>query len=144
MKPLAGRFYEPTTNRADACLRWLAADSRVAVLTVAMETIQQLEQNIKALQRPLSEEDRRSLIADLRYVSPRFCRMCGSCDGACPNGLAVSDLVRVAMYLEGYRNAGLARHQMEAIPAASVGWHATSVIHALFTAPTALQCVIAS
>jgi hypothetical protein len=117
MKPLAGRFYEPTTNRAEACLRWLAAESRVHTLPVAMESIKQLEQNIGALQRPLSEDDRHNLIADLRYVSPRFCRMCGNCDGACPNGLAVSDLVRVAMYLEGYRDAGLALHQLEAIPA---------------------------
>ncbi|HYG34955.1 MAG TPA: hypothetical protein VEC99_09235, partial [Clostridia bacterium] len=48
----------------------------------------------------------------------RFCRMCGECRGTCPNGLAVSDLVRVAMYSEGYGNKELARHHFEAIPAA--------------------------
>ena len=117
MKPLAGRFDEATTGRPDACLRWLAADPRVHSIPVAMQSTEQLDQNIAALQQPLSEEDRRRLTASLRHVSPRFCRMCGACDGACPHGLAVSDLVRVAMYLEGYRDPGLARLHLEFIPA---------------------------
>jgi aryl-alcohol dehydrogenase-like predicted oxidoreductase len=117
MKPLAGRFDEATTARPDACLRWLAADPRVHSIPVAMQSTEQLDQNIAALQQPLSEEDRRRLTASLLHVSPRFCRMCGACDGTCPNGLAVSDLVRVAMYLEGYRDPGLARFHLESIPA---------------------------
>jgi uncharacterized protein len=117
MKPLAGRFDEATSARPDACLRWLAAEPRVHSIPVAMQSVEQLDQNIAALQQPLSEEDRRRLTASLLHVSPRFCRMCGACDGACPNGLAVSDLVRVAMYLEGYRDPGLARLHLESIPA---------------------------
>lgn len=117
MKPLAGRFDEATTGRPDACLRWLAADPRVHSIPVAMQSAEQLDQNIAALQQPLSEEDRRSLTASLPHVSPRFCRMCGACDGACARGLAVSDLVRVAMYLEGYQDLGLARLQLESIAA---------------------------
>lgn len=117
MKPLAGRFDEPTMRQPGACLRWLAADHRVHSLPVAMQSIEQVDQNVAALQRPLSDEDRGSLVASLPYVSPRFCRMCGTCDGACPHGLAVSDLVRVAMYLEGYQDRALARFQLESIPA---------------------------
>lgn len=116
MKPLAGRFDEPNAGRPDACLRWLAADQRVHSIPVAMQSVEQLDENIAALQQPLSEEDSRRLTASLSHVSPRFCRMCGACDVACPHGLAVSDLVRVAMYLEGYRDPGLARLQLESIP----------------------------
>ncbi|MCC6233591.1 MAG: aldo/keto reductase [Verrucomicrobiales bacterium] len=116
MKPLAGRFYEATTDRPDACLRWLAADPRVHSLPVAMQNAAQLDQNVAALQTPLSDEDQRLLTASLSHVSSRFCRMCGACDGACPHGLAVSDLVSVAMYREGYQDPGLARCQLEAIP----------------------------
>ena len=117
MKPLAGRFDEATTARPDACLRWLAADPRVHSIPVAMQSTDQLDQNIAALQQPLSEEDRRRLTASLLQVSPRFCRMCGACDDTCPHGLAVSDLVRVAMYLEGYRDPALARFHLKSIPA---------------------------
>jgi MinD superfamily P-loop ATPase len=81
-----------------------------------MRTTGQVDQNISALQTPFSDEDRRILTAGFPRVSPRFCRMCGACDGACPHGLAVSDLVRVAMYSEGYGDAGLARSQLESIP----------------------------
>jgi predicted aldo/keto reductase-like oxidoreductase len=116
MKPLAGRFNDPSSDRPDACLRWLAADPRVHTLPVAMQSAEQVDQNLTALQRPLSDEDRRRLTASLPHVSPRFCRMCGDCRGACPKGLAVSDLVRVAMYLEGYQDPGLARHHLAGLP----------------------------
>jgi predicted aldo/keto reductase-like oxidoreductase len=116
MKPLAGRFYEKTTRKPDALIRWLAADARVHTIPVGMYTVEQVEQNVGALHKPLSDEDRKDLKGLMAYNSLRFCRMCGACDGRCPYGLAVSDLVRVAMYAEGYRNPGLARTHLAAIP----------------------------
>lgn len=116
MKPLAGRFYEKTTQKPDALIRWLAADRRVHTIPVGMYTVEEMEQNVAALQKPLSDEDRKELKGLMAYSSPRFCRMCGSCDGRCQRGLAVSDLVRVAMYAEGYGNPGLARTHLAAIP----------------------------
>lgn len=118
MKPLAGRFYEKTTDKPDALIRWLAADSRVHSIPVGMTTVEQVEQNVMALQHPLSDEDRNVLKAQVAYTSPRFCRMCGACDGRCPQGLAISDLVRTAMYAEGYGDLHLARDHFAAIPAA--------------------------
>jgi hypothetical protein len=118
MKPLAGRFYEKNAGKPDALLRWLAADPRVHSIPVAMAMVEHVEENAAALQRPLSDEDRAVLKAQLALVSPRFCRMCGYCDGRCPHGLAISDLVRVAMYAEGYLDQGLARAHLAAIPAA--------------------------
>ncbi|HYG33597.1 MAG TPA: aldo/keto reductase, partial [Clostridia bacterium] len=72
MKPLAGRFYEVTTARPDAALRWLAADSRVHTIPVAMEKLEQLDQNRAALRWPLSDQDKQDLVAHLDFVSPRF------------------------------------------------------------------------
>jgi len=118
MKPLAGRFYEKTADRPDALIRWLAADLGVHTIPVGMSTVGQVEQNVAALQQPLSDEDRKVLKRLTAYTSPRFCRMCGACDGRCPQGLAISDLVRVAMYAEGYRDLDVARDHFEAIPAA--------------------------
>jgi len=116
MKPLAGKFYETTTNKPDALLRWLTADNRIHTIPVIMETVEQVEQNVAAVKQSLSEKDRELLQAMVYYNSPRFCRMCGSCEGKCPKGLAVSDLIRTAMYAEGYRDLSLARSNFLSIP----------------------------
>jgi predicted aldo/keto reductase-like oxidoreductase len=116
MKPLAGRFYEQTADNPGALLRWLIADSRIHTVPVIMKTAEEVEQNAAAIQQSFSEEDRKTLQAMTAYNSGRFCRMCGSCEGKCPQGLAVSDLVRTAMYAEGYRDLNLARANVALIP----------------------------
>jgi len=116
MKPMAGRFAENAAADPGPPLRWLAADERVHTIPVSMDTIAKVEQNAAALQTPLSEQDRSVLQTQRSYASPRFCRMCGACDGKCPNHLAVSDLVRSAMYADGYADLRMARSQFAAIP----------------------------
>ena len=81
-----------------------------------MNSIEQLEQNATALQRPFSEEDQKILKNLYAYNSSRFSRMCRTCEGKCPNGLAVSDLVRSSMYKEGYQDEQLARFNISLIP----------------------------
>ena len=116
MKPLAGKFYEKTAKKPDALLRWLAADERIHTFPVIMNTIDQVEQNVAAVKQSFSEEDRGLLQTMVSYNSQRFCRMCGTCEGKCPEGLAISDLIRTVMYIEGYRDINLARSNFLLIP----------------------------
>jgi hypothetical protein len=46
--------------------------------------------------------DQQVLTAYLDRIKPLYCRMCGNCQGMCPKGLPVSDIVRFAMYADGY------------------------------------------
>jgi predicted aldo/keto reductase-like oxidoreductase len=116
MKPLAGKFYSKTTDKPDPLIRWLASDNRVHTIPIIMNSIEQVEKNVAAIQSPLSEEDE-ILLKDLySYNSSCFCRMCGACDGKCPYGLAVSDLVRTSMYKEGYQDEKRARSNLLLIP----------------------------
>lgn len=119
MKGMAGRFYTKTGEKAGPLVRWLLAEPRLSTVPVGMETVEELEENVAALEHSLSDEDRKALERQMAYASPRFCRTCGACDGRCPKGLAISDHVRVAMYAEGYDNPTLAREQFAAIPAAA-------------------------
>jgi len=116
MKPLAGKFYETATGKPDALLRWLVADNRIHTVPVIMKTKEEVEQNAAAIQYPLSEDDHKTLQTMNAYNSKRFCRMCGACEGKCPKGLAIADLVRTAMYAEGYRDRKLARANFALIP----------------------------
>lgn len=112
MKPLAGKFYEKTTRKPDALLRWLAQDDRIHTIPVIMTKPDQVDQNAAAIKQKLSEEDRIKLKSMYSYNSRRFCRMCGACDGKCPEGLSVSDLIRTAMYIESYKDINLAKSNL--------------------------------
>lgn len=121
MKSMAGGGRAAVAGVPAAAIRWLAADPRVHCAPVAVETIQQLEQDARALSRPLSDADRALLQSQRAYASPRFCRMCGACAGQCPQGLPVSDLVRCAMYAEGYRDLRRARQELKTLPPVTCG-----------------------
>jgi predicted aldo/keto reductase-like oxidoreductase len=116
MKPLAGKFYENTTSQPGPLLRWLASDNRIHTIPVIMNTIEQVEQNVAAIKQSITVEDHKILKTMFSYNSQRFCRMCGTCVGKCPKELAVSDLIRTAMYLEGYKDEKLARSNFLIIP----------------------------
>ena len=42
--------------------------------------------------------------------------MCGSCNGVCPKGLPVSDMVRYTMYAENYGQFALGRERFLELP----------------------------
>lgn len=46
--------------------------------------------------------DRNLLFAEVARFSPYYCRMCGSCEGSCRQGLPVADVRRYLMYAESY------------------------------------------
>jgi heterodisulfide reductase subunit C len=56
-------------------------------------------------------------MAQSDYISPLYCRMCGSCSGRCPKGLPVSDVIRFASYSDGYGQFQLARESFLSLPA---------------------------
>jgi len=116
MKPLAGKFYQKSTDNPAPLIRWLASDTRIHTLPISMNLIFQVEQNAATIMQTFSKEDR-DILQDLySYNSSRFCRMCGSCEGKCPHGLAISDLIRTSMYVEGYQDKQLAVANVSLIP----------------------------
>jgi predicted aldo/keto reductase-like oxidoreductase len=42
--------------------------------------------------------------------------MCGSCDGVCPKGLQVSDMVRFVTYAEGYGEFSMGQERFNRLP----------------------------
>jgi LSD1 subclass zinc finger protein len=54
--------------------------------------------------------------AQVARLSPLYCRMCGSCGGACEKGVPVPDVLRFLAYAEGYGQFGLARSRYLELP----------------------------
>lgn len=73
-----------------------------------MTDMQQLEENLSAMAKPFDPEDERLLAAQLEMIRPVYCRMCGACDGRCPEGVPVAEILRILTYAEGYGQFALA------------------------------------
>jgi len=110
------RFLTGQPSPHVAALRWALRNDRVQTTSVRMVDREQLEENIRAMERPFSEEDRKLLSAHLERIRPLLCRMCGACDGVCPKGLPVSELVRCATYADGYRAPEIGRERFNRLP----------------------------
>lgn len=115
MKTMGGGFRMTGTGTPAAIARWIAADPLLDCAPVAVDHVAQLQQNVAALDRKFDDADRALLRSQSAVASARFCRMCGSCRDACPRGVPTSDLVRCAMYAEGYRDVRRARAELAMI-----------------------------
>lgn len=99
-----------------AALRWALRHDRISTTSVRMTDREQLEENILAMASPYSQEDEKILRTHLDQIRGVLCRMCGSCDGACPKGLPVCDLVRFATYADGYRHFAMGQERFARLP----------------------------
>jgi predicted aldo/keto reductase-like oxidoreductase len=98
-----------TANFAPAALKWALKNPAIATTVPSMTDLDQLEQNFSVMAQQFTDADQKILGARLEEISPYFCRMCGQCDGQCPKGLPVGDMVRFVMYADGYGQFPLGR-----------------------------------
>lgn len=77
----------------------------------------QLLENFAVMGQPFTDADSKVLSAALQEIRPYFCSMCGQCDGQCPKGLPAHDLVRFAMYADGYGQFPLGRESFQRMSA---------------------------
>ena len=108
---------ERPANFATAALKWAIRNPSIATTVPSMTDNDQLQQNFKTMAEAFSDADAKVLSARLEQISPTFCRMCGSCDGQCVKGLPVADMVRFAMYADGYGQFPLGRENFQRLPA---------------------------
>jgi hypothetical protein len=122
MKVMAGGY----KNGADAerrrgamlaALKWVLRNPNVHSTAVSMADTDQLEEDLRAMAEPFSEADRKVLLAQLEHIGPLYCRMCGRCEGACPRGLPVADVLRYLTYADGYGQFAMGRQKFLALPA---------------------------
>jgi aryl-alcohol dehydrogenase-like predicted oxidoreductase len=104
-------------NFPAAALKWVIKNPAFATTVPSMTDMDQLEQNFRAMAEKFTDADATTLTAQLEETRPYFCRMCGRCEGQCPKGLPVSDMVRFAMYADGYGQFPLGREHFLRMPA---------------------------
>jgi hypothetical protein len=92
-----------------AALKWVLKNPNVHTTIPSMTDMDQLDENLKAMTAPFTDKDEKVLAAQLEYIRPLYCSMCGKCDGTCPKGVPVADVIRFLSYAEGYGEFSLGR-----------------------------------
>lgn len=99
-----------------AAIRWALKNESVDTSAVCMSDFEQVEENVRAVAQPYSRADEKLLGAQLAYLRPLYCRMCGACGGVCEKGVPVADTLRFLTYAEGYGDFPLARQSFLELP----------------------------
>lgn len=100
-----------------AALKWAVRRPFVHTSIPGILDLDQLDENWRAVVTGYKPEvDDRLLAAQLDLIRPVYCRSCGACTGACPQGLPVSDIVRYVNYADGYGEFALGRDQFRMLP----------------------------
>jgi predicted aldo/keto reductase-like oxidoreductase len=94
-----------------AALKWALRNRHVGTTIPSMTDMDQLDENLRAMSSRFNQADEKMLARQLEHIRPLYCRMCGSCDGACPRGLPVSDVLRYLAYADGYGQFSLGRER---------------------------------
>ena len=122
MKVMAGGFRRPQPGnpvyeklKRDgamlAALKWVVQNPNVHTTVPSMTDMDQLDENLKAMETPFGSHDQKLLALQMEHIAPLYCRMCGECDGQCRRGLPVADVLRFLTYAEGYRQFALGRER---------------------------------
>ena len=99
MKVMAGGFRslrpdDPPYQRLQregallAALKWVINKPGISTTIPSMTDMDQLEENLKAMEHPFSDSDEKLLAAHLEMIRPLYCRMCGRVRRRLPEGPA--------------------------------------------------------
>jgi predicted aldo/keto reductase-like oxidoreductase len=99
-----------------AMLKWVLRNQNVHTTIPSMTDMDQLDDNLRAMTNAFTQSDEKLLSARLEQIRPYYCRMCGECDGTCPRGLPVAEILRYVTYADGYGQFALGREQFLSLP----------------------------
>lgn len=95
-----------------AALKYVLTDRNVSTAIPGVTTIEQIEECVAVMGTLFSRKDSKVLQQYDAYLQGRICTMCGSCSGECPYGVKHTDILRVVMYRDGYKNQELVEESL--------------------------------
>ena len=104
LKPLTGlaKHAERDEEVYKASLKWVLANKNVTNIIPTMRSIEEVEQDMSVVGIKVSYNDMKRLEECAQMLDSDYCRMCGTCSGVCPQGVATTDIIRYASYYTDY------------------------------------------
>jgi predicted aldo/keto reductase-like oxidoreductase len=98
------------------CIQWLLKDPNVSTAIVDMPSMEQLEEDYQGAVTRLTKAELEDFERRVAVAAVGACRLCGACTRQCPAGVKVADIMRYALYHEGYGNREYATSLYRALP----------------------------
>lgn len=106
----------PVPGKPVAALKWVLRNPLIDTIIPSMTDMDQLEANLRAVNEKFGPEDEKLLAALNEEIRPYYCRACHQCDGQCPQGLPVADVIRFASYTDFYGQYSVGRERFLELP----------------------------
>ncbi len=87
-----------------ASVRWVLAQPGFVSIIRAMRDVKQLESNLVAVRKPLSERENRFMGQAGARLAATTCQLCELCSAACPNAVRPCDMQRTRLYAEVFND----------------------------------------
>jgi predicted aldo/keto reductase-like oxidoreductase len=100
-----------------AALKWVLQNQHVTMAIPGMKDMAQLAEDVAVMGMSFKTADARILERYHAAIAGFYCDLCGTCEGTCPRGVAISTINRSLMYAEGYRSRELAVSTYHEVPA---------------------------
>jgi uncharacterized protein len=117
IKALQGR----ETSARQACLKWILASNLFDTVVIRMPNVEQVDEYtaVSGTTR-LAPRDREHLELLEASIGTTYCRPgCSGCQGTCPRGVPVPDVLRYKMYFEHYGEQKFAMQRYALVPASA-------------------------
>lgn len=102
-------FVNKKVSYSQAALSWVMDNPSVNTCIPTMSSYSHVEEYVGASGKSLDGSDLAVLSEYQRLTYSDYCRVsCNECRSACPENVAVGDVLRFAMYFEDYRNEKMA------------------------------------
>ncbi len=104
---MGGREY----NEWERAKLWMLhlSDGLIDACIAGMKSNEEMEKDLALPSVRLTAEARRELRAVVKLEMAGACHLCGDCDSACPEHIAVADMIRYHAYVHQYDEKQLAR-----------------------------------
>jgi len=89
-------------NPYQRAIQWVLEDANVCTVIVDMPTFEELEQDCAAVTTGISKAELEEFEAAVTAIAAGTCHLCRACVGQCPAGVKVADIMRFALYHDGY------------------------------------------
>jgi len=83
-----------------AGIKWVLSNPAIGTTVPNMNSVAELEMNVRAMSEPYSPADEQLLFVLNERIRPDYCRMCYQCEGKCPKGMPVTDVLRYLAYYD--------------------------------------------
>jgi predicted aldo/keto reductase-like oxidoreductase len=122
MKSMAGgerqnltAFRTEGVSLPQAKLKWVLENEKVTAVITEILSFDMLQEDLAVSTARMTSQERQALSDYVEATSRDYCRMCGTCLHHCPSDIAIPDIIRYALYYEGYGRQAIARTKYQSL-----------------------------